>query len=107
MLEILLGNLLSNAQRYSLPDSIIKVSVCAAIGIGEIYISNLAPHLSADDIPLMTQRFWRKQHGGGATADAGAYCGLGLALCESVAAAMGLRFTLSLEAGVFTACVES
>jgi signal transduction histidine kinase len=102
LLKVLLNNLLKNACEYAPPQT--QISLIAQHGHthGQIVISNQAPLLQTQDLPLLTQRFWRKQreHGGGE------HSGLGLALCSSIAQCMNMSFALRLEQGTLSAALS-
>ncbi|WP_233840345.1 histidine kinase dimerization/phospho-acceptor domain-containing protein [Dyella sp. 2HG41-7] len=95
LLDVVLGNLLSNALTYASTGSTVVVQ-CSLLGWS---VMNAAPDLSAEDVLRMKQRFWRKGK------DAGVHTGLGLVLAASAAHAQSLRLTLSLNEGHLLASV--
>ncbi len=92
-LGIILANLLSNAVAYSLPGSTVAAGVRVEGGGLEITIENPAPHLTPSDLPLLFERFWRKD----AARTSGQHTGLGLALARSLATLLGLELTAALS----------
>ncbi|WP_158544951.1 histidine kinase dimerization/phospho-acceptor domain-containing protein [Dyella monticola] len=89
LLDVLLGNLLSNAVAYAPSGSTIALR-CAPLSWS---VTNAAPDLTDEDVARMKQRFWRKGR------DAGVHTGLGLALAASVAHAQSLQMKLLLQDG--------
>lgn len=96
LLDVLLGNLLGNAVAYAPAGSHVSL-YCEPHAW---CIRNMAPDLTAGDVALMGQRFWRKGK------DAGVHTGLGLALAAAAARAQLIRFDLSLLKGRLSARVE-
>ena len=87
LLEVVVGNLLGNACCYAPTGDSVNVQLQA----NGMDINNAAQDLSADDLPNLGQRFWRKQlpHVG--------HAGLGLALAHAAAEALQLRLTFCLD----------
>jgi signal transduction histidine kinase len=102
LLKILLNNLLKNACEYAPPPTQISLIAAHDNTHGQIVISNQAPLLHAHDMPLLTQRFWRKQREHGS----GEHSGLGLALCSSIAQCMNMSFALHFEQGTLSAALS-
>ena len=95
LLEIVLDNLLGNAVAYTPADGTVDVSITAqCIGIG-----NAAPGLTGSDLARFGRRFWRK----GAGEDGVGHAGLGLALAQAAARALGMRLEFTLDAGTLRA----
>ncbi|WP_266169368.1 ATP-binding protein [Dyella subtropica] len=88
LLEVIVGNLLSNACAYAPSGDTVELHVDGA----GLTIINAAPDLTADDLERFGQRFWRKQapHAG--------HAGLGLALAAAAAHALGLALAFRLDA---------
>ncbi len=88
LLEVVVGNLLGNACAYAPTGDSIAVQLQA----NGMDINNAAHDLSADDLPNLGQRFWRKQlpHIG--------HAGLGLALAHAAAEALQLHLSFRLDA---------
>lgn len=95
LLDVVLGNLLSNAVAYAPSGSTIELR-CTAF---EWSVSHPAPDLTGEDVARMKQRFWRKGK------EAGVHTGLGLALAASAARAQSLRMELMLRDGNLRASV--
>ena len=95
LLEVLTGNLLSNAVAYAPAGSQVTLHCDAQ----SWRIGNAAADLDAEEVALMGQRFWRKGK------DAGVHAGLGLALAAAAARIQHIQLTLALEAGQLTASV--
>lgn len=95
LLDVVLGNLLSNAVAYAPSGSTIELRGAAF----EWSVSHPAPDLTGEDIARMKQRFWRKGK------EAGVHTGLGLALAASAARAQSLRMELVLRDGNLQASV--
>jgi signal transduction histidine kinase len=94
LLQSVLSNLFDNAVEYSPAGSELRIS-CANIGEAcEFRISNPAGELTAQDLPRLFDRFWRKEtaRGGG-----GEHVGLGLSLAQSFAASMGWTLRANLD----------
>jgi two-component system, OmpR family, sensor histidine kinase QseC len=87
LLDVVLGNLLSNAAAYAPQGSCITLQCSAR----SWRVKNLAPDLTEPDVEFMSQRFWRKGK------DAGVHTGLGLALASAAARAQSIRLDLALE----------
>jgi two-component system sensor histidine kinase QseC len=95
LLDVLIGNLLSNALAYASVGSHVAVHCDAT----SWWVENLAPNVAPDELALMLQRFWRKGE------DAGVHTGLGLSLAAAAARVQGLLLTLSLQDGYLRAAV--
>lgn len=89
LLRRLLANLLGNASSHATRGSVINVTLDVQ---GPLVISNPAPHLTADDMLHLGERFYRV----GAGSDSG-HVGLGLALAGSIASVSRLRLQLQLD----------
>lgn len=85
LLQVILGNLLSNAVDYSTEEGRVA---CRAETRGEkvhLSVTNPAPDLDRDDLPHLFEPFWRKDK---ARSDA-SHTGLGLALVSAAASLLG------------------
>ena len=98
LLALVVGNLLDNGARFAEPAGEVTVA-CAA---GALEISNPAAGLQPQDLPRLTEPFWR---GDAARSDSG-HSGLGLSLVETVLRALGGRLGLALRDGRLVARVE-
>lgn len=91
-LAIILGNLLSNAVTYSPEGSTVTATARVEEGALEVTVANSAPHLTAEDLPHLFERFWRQD----AARSNGQHTGLGLFLARSLATLLGLELTAAL-----------
>lgn len=91
LLRIIVTNLIANAVEYAPPGSEVTLACRAADRFFEV--TNAAPTLSAEDIPHLFERLWRKDD---ARSD-DAHAGLGLSLAQSCAKALGLVLTAELD----------
>jgi signal transduction histidine kinase len=98
LLALVLGNLLDNGARFASPAGEVRVA-CAP---GALEISNPTAELQPQDLPRLTEPFWR----GDAARSDGAHSGLGLSLVETVMRALGGRLGLQLRDGRLVARVE-
>ncbi len=92
-LEMILRNLLTNAVIYSQPGTPIRIFATQARDIVVLGIENHVIDLDATDIPMMRERFWRKDQAR-SNSD---HTGLGLALVEALAGVLTLKVELSLD----------
>ncbi|MEN9636088.1 MAG: hypothetical protein RL077_4492 [Verrucomicrobiota bacterium] len=91
LLRIIVMNLIGNAVEYATARSEVTIACCASDRLFEV--SNAAPALTAEDIPHLFERLWRKD---AARSDA-AHAGLGLSLAQSCAKALGFVITAELN----------
>jgi two-component system sensor histidine kinase QseC len=101
LLRAILDNILENAVEYTPAPGSILIAVTAA----GVQVSNAVSDLVAADVPLLFERFWRKE----SARSGGLHVGLGLSLARAFAEAMGwtlearltpsgtLKMTLSLS----------
>ncbi|HEX6899815.1 MAG TPA: ATP-binding protein [Thermoanaerobaculia bacterium] len=94
-LRLILANLFSNAVTYSPAGSAVSCSATVADGKLEVAVANPAPLLQPGDLPLLFERFWRKDS---ARADA-LHAGLGLPLAKAFADLLGYALTAELDGG--------
>lgn len=80
-IETVISNLLSNAVRHTPPDGRIKLAWRVDADGGEIVVTDTGEGIPADQIPRLTERFFRV-HRGRAREDGGV--GLGLAIVKHV-----------------------
>ena len=101
LLAPLVGNLFSNAVAYTPEGGTIRCRITTIDDSTILSISNDSEWLCAEDLPHLVEPFWRKDPArGGAT-----HTGLGLALVNAYADALGLTVTPSLDDGVFSIAV--
>ena len=85
--ELVMNNLLSNAAKYSPPDTLIEVNVTAADSSAEIRVLDRGSGLRPDEIEELFSPFYRsdatREHSGGV--------GIGLAVCKRLMEAQGSR----------------
>lgn len=91
-LRLIVANLLSNAVTYSPAGSTVACTAHAEDGRLRITVANPAPHLTAEDLPHLFERFWRKDP----ARSTGRNAGLGLALARSFATLLGFDLTAHL-----------
>ncbi|HXT21370.1 MAG TPA: ATP-binding protein, partial [Thermoanaerobaculia bacterium] len=92
-LDLILANLLANAAAYAPVGSPVS---CRGEVDGQRFrlaIANAAPQLDPGDLPLLGQRFWRKDDARGD----GRHAGLGLTLVRSLANALGYAVDFRLD----------
>lgn len=85
-LNLIVLNLFSNAVSYCPPQSTIRVQAQEADSEIQFSMSNLTLDLSEKDLPLMFERFWRKDQ----ARTKGRYAGLGLSLVQALGEIMNL-----------------
>lgn len=86
-LNLIVINLFSNAINYSPPGSMIVAETREADSGIQFSVSNLTADLTERDLPLMFDRFWRKDK----ARTKGRYAGLGLSLVQALGEILGLR----------------
>ncbi len=93
--ELILGNLIENAVLHSVTGSEVRITARGTgIGSAIVEIANPAPNLSAEDLPHLFERFWRKDP----AHRSGGHAGLGLPLAAALARSLGAELAPSLEA---------
>ena len=86
LLRAILTNLFSNAVQYGSPGGAIRLIVQTSGDRSQLRVSNQTNDLSADDLPHLFERFWRKDP----SRSSPEHCGLGLALSKAYAEALGM-----------------
>jgi two-component system OmpR family sensor kinase len=86
LLAQLLDNLLDNAAKYSSPGTPITVRLTVADGKTECSVEDAGPGIAADDLPHIFEPFFRSAQ---ARRSGVAGAGLGLAVAQRIAAALG------------------
>ena len=97
MIRRALGNLLSNAIRYTPAAGRIDAAVRSAAGRVTIEIANSGPTIPAEHLPRLFDRFYRAD---AARAGEGGHSGLGLAIVKSIVEAHGGSVAVSSVDGV-------
>ena len=99
-LSMVFSNLLDNAAEYSNDGGQIRTTARRTGNSVEIAVSNTGCQLTAEQVSKVSDCFWR---GDSSRSDAGAHCGLGLALVLRIVKALGGTCTIQLEqGGIFT-----
>src|SRR5262249_38281043 len=84
--SLIVSNLLSNAIAYSLRGTTILCESEETAGRASVSFSNRAEHLESQDLPVMFDRFWRKDE----ARTGGHGVGLGLAVVRALAALLAI-----------------
>ncbi len=98
LLEVVLGNLLSNAVNYAPDGARVAATGRAVEGQVRLAVTNPAAEIPADP-EVVFDRFWRGQ---AARSQTGLHCGLGLSLVRRCAQAMGGSARADTVGGTFT-----
>lgn len=94
LLQSVLSNLFDNAVEYAPLGSELRVSCTETSDGFSLRVSNPASEITAQDIPRLFERFWRKE---AARSGGGQHVGLGLSLARSFGASMGWTLGASLS----------
>ena len=92
--QSILANLLANAVEYTPPRGKLDVRFVSDGGHFTLTVANTVTDVTSDDLPHLFERFWRKDAARSGTN----HCGLGLALSQTFARALGLRLSAGLTA---------
>lgn len=103
LLERICANLLQNAIEYAPAGSPIELRLQAHASRIWLEVGNAAPGLDADDIAHLGERFWRKQ----TERTPSNHSGLGIALSQALATALGLTLGFRLAQGELIARLGS
>jgi two-component system sensor histidine kinase QseC len=95
LFDALLLNLLTNAVQHGDPREPIEVDWLTPPGGAALQVRNLAPHLSPQDLPHLTERFWRRASRGQAAASGG--LGLGLWVVAGLCRVLDLTLSFDLD----------
>jgi two-component system sensor histidine kinase QseC len=99
LLHRLIANLVGNAVAHAPVGSLITMTLQPD---GSLFVANPAPHLDANAMSRLGERFFRVDSG-----DRGSHAGLGLSLSEAIAGVLGLRLELRLDgSGVLVAALS-
>ena len=93
LLRSILVNLISNAVEYTPPSG--RGEIRWNREHGELTVSNTVQDLNTDDLPHLFERLWRKD----TSRTGGNHAGLGLALSQAFARALGCRLEARLDEG--------
>ena len=92
LLRVVLGNICGNAAEHAPEGTQVRVSAGTETGSVLVHFRNRADSLTAEDLPHLFERFWRKD---AACSDA-RHHGLGLALAKEFAALIGCELSARL-----------
>lgn len=84
-LRIVAANLLDNAVSYVEEGGTVTISAANENGMARLSVENTGCTIGPEDVPRIFDRFWR----GDRSRAVGLHCGLGLALCQKIAALLG------------------
>jgi signal transduction histidine kinase len=98
-IEQVLGNLLSNAAKYSDPDSPIRLAIERRGAVVEVAVSNSGPGIAPDELPRLFERFYRTQE---ALEERRPGIGLGLYIAKGLVEAHGGRIWVESVPGQIT-----
>lgn len=99
-LDVILANLFANAVHYAPPGTELRIQARRSGSSVFVSVSNQAPDLSAEDLPRLCDRFWRKDP---ARHDS-AHSGLGLSIALACARVLGGSLELEMTSpGILTA----
>jgi signal transduction histidine kinase len=98
-IEQVLGNLLSNAAKYSEPATPIGLSIERRGAAVEVTVSNVGPGIAPDEVPRLFERFYRTPE---AQAGERAGIGLGLYIAKGLVEAHGGRIWVESVPGQIT-----
>ena len=94
-LRVIVGNLLTNAVEYASVAGELRVHTDGPAASPRLLISNTTNQLREEDLPHLFDRFWRKD----AARTSSDHCGLGLALAQAYARALGLTLQARMSGG--------
>ena len=93
LLRMLLTNLVGNAVEHAPPGATLHCEATVEGDRCQVTVSNPTPDVTAEDLPHLFDRFWRKD-----AARTGPRSGLGLSLARAFAEAMGMEIKAELRA---------
>ena len=91
--EQIINNLIANAIEYSPENTEINLSLSTSNNFSTLYIVNTAEDLTAEDLPLMFDRLWRKSKSRSSSMNSG----LGLSLVKAYAELLKLDIKIELS----------
>jgi two-component system sensor histidine kinase QseC len=89
LLRSIIDNLLENAVEYSSVPGRLRISIRTGVAGTILSVENPCFNLTVTDVPLLFERFWRKE----AARTGGKHVGLGLPLARVFSEAMGWKLT--------------
>jgi two-component system sensor histidine kinase QseC len=92
LLRAIFTNLFSNAAQYCPAGGSVRLTVERSGERGQLLVSNTTDDLSADDLPHLFERFWRKDP----SRSSPEHCGFGLALTKAYAEALVMELRAEL-----------
>jgi len=87
MLQVIIGNLCSNAVDYTPPGGAIQVSLNRDGSGLDFRVNNSVNNLTPDDLPHLKERFWRKD----SARSSSEHSGIGLSVADAFARALGMQ----------------
>jgi two-component system sensor histidine kinase QseC len=96
LFDVLLLNLLGNAVQHGDPRQPIEIDWLSPPAGAALRVRNTAPHLSREDLPHLTERFWRRAAHDQPAASAG--LGLGLWVVAGLCRVLDLTLSFDLDA---------
>lgn len=100
-LALVLANLLANAVEHGDAGTPIVCSTSSDHGKVTLRLANAAGALTAEDVPHLFDRFWRKDPARSGSSQGGRHTGLGLALVAALCEVLGIERDVSVVHGTF------
>jgi two-component system sensor histidine kinase QseC len=95
---MILNNLFDNAVSYANEGGAVCIETVQDGRSQDLVVTNTGNGLTDEDAKLAFERFWRSDRNRSST---GVHCGLGLSLCQRLAALLGLRLSAECREGKF------
>ena len=92
LLRLIITNLFANAAEYTPRDGVVRIHAVRHDNAFTLTVANTVTDLTANDLPHLFERFWRKDP----ARSAAQHSGLGLALAKSCADALGMSLTAAM-----------
>jgi two-component system sensor histidine kinase QseC len=102
-LTMILNNLFENAVSYVDQGGRVCIQTVRNGLSADLVVTNTGSILADDEVKLVFDRFWR---GDRSRSDTGVHCGLGLSLCQRLAALLRVRLTAESRDGTFRAVLS-